>query len=50
MNVKISRYSTDGFNPQLQTHHIKNVNKHLHDFDISLLSKTFTKIYFRKSN
>ena len=33
--IKIIRYSTTGFKPQKQTHHLKDVNYHMYDFNIN---------------
>ncbi len=33
--TKIIRYSTQGFRPQYQAEHLKNVNYHLHEFNIN---------------
>lgn len=33
--IKIIRYSIQGFKPQYQSHHLKNVHYHLNDFDIN---------------
>lgn len=33
--MKIIRYSFRGFEPQYQSHHLKNVYYHLNDFDLS---------------
>ena len=32
--TKIIRYSTKGFKPQYQSHHLKHINYHLNDFII----------------
>ena len=33
--TKIIRYSTQGFKPQYQSEHLKNINYHLNDFNIN---------------
>lgn len=33
--TKIIRYSIQGFRPQCQSHHLQNINYHLHDFNIN---------------
>ena len=33
--IKIIRYSTTGFKPQKQTHHLKDVDYHMYDFNIN---------------
>ena len=33
--IKIIRYSTQGFTPQYQSEHLKNINYHLYDFNIN---------------
>lgn len=33
--MKVIRFSAEGFRPQKQTHHLKNVNYHLNGFDIN---------------
>ena len=33
--IKIIRYSTTRFKPQKQTHHLKDVNYHMYDFNIN---------------
>ncbi len=33
--TRIIRYSTQGFKPQYQAEHLKNVNYHLHGFNIN---------------
>ena len=33
--TKIIRYSVQGFKPQYQSEHLKNINYHLNDFNIN---------------
>ena len=33
--TKIIRYSVQGFKPQYQSEHLKNINDHLNDFNIN---------------
>lgn len=33
--TKIIRYSKQGFKPQYQSHHLKHIDYHLHDFNIN---------------
>ena len=33
--TRIIRYSTQGFKPQYQSEHLKNINYHLNDFNIN---------------
>ena len=33
--IKIIRYSTQGFKPQYQSYHLKNINYDLYDFNIN---------------
>ena len=33
--TKIIRYSTKGFKPQYQSHHLKHIDYHLNDFNIN---------------
>ena len=46
--TKIIRYSVQGFKPQYQSEHLKNINYHLNDFNINDFSRTF-KIHHSKA-
>ena len=46
--IKIIRYSTTGFKPQKQTHHLKDVNYHMYDFNIMTI-QNMPDITFHKS-
>ena len=37
--TRIIRYSTKGFKPQYQSHHLKHINYHLNDFNINDFSE-----------
>ena len=39
--TRIIRYSTKGFKPQYQSHHLKYISYHLNDFNINDFSRTF---------
>ena len=46
--TRIIRYSTQGFKPQYQSHHLKNIDYDLHSFDINNFSDNLS--YFIQQN